>query len=107
MARRWKPSKAAKKEFAQKMNEIDQFCTDNKISSSASSDSYYFTINGQRYRVSNHSVESSCRNSHGKWHTGGREEEVIYIHASKTRIMDIYNDLKVGHKLDGRGNRVS
>lgn len=104
--RKWKPSKTAAREFSQKMNEIDKFCKDNNISQSLSSDSYYFTINGQEYRVSNHSVEASNRNSHGKYHSDGRKDDVIYIHASKTRIMDIYNALKDGKQLDGRGNIV-
>ena len=39
------------------------------------------------------------------YHPEGREADVVYIHASKTRIMEIYNDLKAGHKLDGKGRR--
>lgn len=103
---KWKPSKTARREFAQKMREIDAFCEEHDISQSLSSDSYYFEINGQYYRVSNHSVEASYRNSHGKYHCTGRLDDVIYIHASKTRIMDIYNDLAAGYTLDGRGNRI-
>jgi hypothetical protein len=66
-------------------------------------DSFYFDINGQKYRVSNHSVESSHRNSGGQYHQDGREDDTIYIHASKTRIADIHKLLLAGHKLDGRG----
>ena len=106
MRRKWKPSKTAKREFSKKMQEIDNFCLENGISVSVSNDSYYFTINEQKYRVSNHSVESSCRNSHGKYHTDGRQDNVIYIHAGKTRIIDIYNDLVDGYELDGHGNRI-
>lgn len=51
-------SKKKKKEFAQKMNEIDSFCSKNVIVQSKSSDSYYFHLNGKYYRVSNHSVEA-------------------------------------------------
>lgn len=113
--RRWKPSKTAMKEFAQKMDEIDEFCNKNAISQSAKSDSYYFTIDGQAYRVSNHSIEASNRAAYDdlgnvireKYHPDEREEDVIYIHAGKTRIMDIYNDLKAGYRLDGRGNRIN
>ena len=111
---KWKPSKAAAREFAEKMDEIDQFCRENGIRHSLSSDSYYFQIDGQEYRVSNHSVESS--NSHAynwmgeqtrdEYHPEGRREDVIYIHASKTRIIQIYNDLKNGYKLNGRDNRI-
>ncbi len=100
--RKWKPSKTKAREFAQTMNEIDEFCIANGITQSRTSDSYYFFINGQEYRVSNHSVESSKK----EYHPNGREKEVIYIHASKTRIMDIYKDLSNGYKLNGKGQRV-
>lgn len=110
--RKWKPSKTAKREFAQKMNEIDDFCREHGIHQSARSDSYYFTINGKSYRVSNHSVEASNARAftnlgeqiREKYHPDGREEDVIYIHASKTRIKEIYNNLVAGYELDGRGN---
>lgn len=101
--RKWQPSKSAMKEFAQQMNEIEQFCLENGISSSRTNDSYYFTINNQNYRVSNHSVEKSNANSNGAYHKDGRRDDTIYIHASKTRIIEIYNNLKDGKKLDGRG----
>lgn len=111
--RKWKPSKSAAKEFAQKMSEIDQFCKEHNISASRSNDSYYFTIDGQNYRVSNHSIEASNNKAYhevygkirDKYHPDEREEDVIYIHASKTRIIDIYSDLLNGYTLDGRGNR--
>lgn len=110
---RYKPSKAKAREFAQTMSEIEDFCRENGISRSMSSDSYYFTVNGQKYRVSNHSIEASNAHAFNEWgeqirekyHADGREDDVIYIHASKTRIMDIYNDLQAGYRLDGRGNR--
>ena len=109
----WRPSKTAKREFAQKMEEIDNFCREHNIRSSLSNDSYYFTINDQEYRVSNHSIESSNKGAYDQfgnkireeYHPEGREEGVIYIHASKTRIIEIYNDLSNGYKLDGRGIR--
>lgn len=106
MFRKWKPSKTQKREFAAKMQEIDRFCDEHDISQSFSSDSYYFEINGKYYRVSNHSVETSYNNSGGKYHCLGRLEDVTYIHAGKTRIMDIYDDLANGYTLDGRGNRI-
>lgn len=118
MAYKWKPSKAAKTEFANKMKEIEQFCKDNGIQTSMSGDSYYFTIGDQEYRVSNHSVEASNKGAFREdivtgemvqvrdlYHSDGRKADVIYIHASKTRIIDIYNDLKNGYQLDGRGYR--
>lgn len=57
----WKPSKTAKREFAEKMREIEDFCAKNGIHSSLSNDSYYFTVDGINYRISNHSVEASNR----------------------------------------------
>lgn len=110
---RYKLSKAKAKEFALLMDQIADFCNVNNISASNTSDSYYFAINGQQYRVSNHSVEASNKSAYNaigeklreKYHSDKRDNYVIYIHASKTRIMDIYNDLKAGYVLDGRGNR--
>lgn len=104
MAYKWKPSKSAARAFAQQMREIEDYCIENNISSSYNNDSYYFTINGQNYRVSNHSVEASRRNSGGKYHQDGRSDEVIYIHASKSRLIEIHQALLRGEKLDGNGN---
>lgn len=111
--KRWKPSKQAMREFAQEMDKINDFCVENGISASKNNDSYYFTINGQDYRVSNHSVEASNRCAYDDvygqtrelYHPNGREADTIYIHAGKTRIIQIYEDLMAGYELDGRGNR--
>ncbi len=73
--------------------EIENYCIDHNIS--YSNDSYYFTINGQDYRVSNHSVEVSKRNSGGKYH-----HEVIYIPAGKSRLIEIHQALLRGEKLN-------
>ena len=113
MGYKWKPSKSAKREFAQKMSEIDAFCSENGIIQSSKGDSYYFTVNGTEYRVSNHTIESSNARAYDefgnqireKYHDDARSDDVVYIHASKTRIIDIYNDLKQGIELDGRGQR--
>ena len=109
---KWKPSKTKAREFAKKMTEIDEFCKLNNIEKSMSSDSYYFSIDGQKYRVSNHSVETSnskAFNEFGEqiravYHKGGRADDTVYIHASKTRIIEIYTNLKNGYTLDGCGN---
>lgn len=111
--RKWKPSKAKVTEYASKMNSIDEFCKLNDIHQSSSSDSYYFTIDGVDYRVSNHTVDSSNRKAYNSmreqvrslYHPGGERENVVYITAGKTRIIEIYNDLKNGYELDRRGNR--
>lgn len=116
MARRYgkyRPSKTAAKEFATQMDAIDKFCAEHGIQQSQSSDSYYFTIGEKSYRVSNHSIEASNRGAYDflgcqireKYHDDKRLEDVTYIHASKTRIIDIYNDLVSGYVLDGNGKR--
>lgn len=108
---KWKPSKTARREFATKMDEIGEFCRHNGISQSASGDSYYFTINGVNYRVSNHTIEASNKKAYNFmgekvrdiYHPNGRDDNTIYITASKTRIIEIYNNLQNGVILDGRG----
>lgn len=112
MAYKWKPSKSARLEFAQKMNEIDEFCKLHNISKSTTSDSYYFSINGKNYRISNHTIEAS--NSHAfnefgeqtrPFYHNENENINIYITAGKTRLIEIYNDLIAGYELDARGFR--
>lgn len=96
------------------MKEIDDFIKANNIHQSLSGDSYYFNIGNQEYRVSNHTVDASNRGAYDDfgnqkrdlYHPNGEEDDVIYITAGKTRIIDIYNDLKAGYKLDRRGNRI-
>ena len=113
MSRKWKPSKSAKDEFKKQMQEIEEFITEHNISASLSRDSYYFAIDGISYRVSNHSIEASNRHAFNefgeqireKYHEDTRCKDVVYIHASKTRIRQIFNDLQAGYRLDGRGNR--
>ena len=110
--RKWKPSKSQARAFAQEMEEIAEFCVENGISQSRSGDSYYFTIDGKRYRVSNHTISASNRGAFDEltgekrrelYHDGISEE--IEITAGKTRIREIYNDLKAGYELDKRGFR--
>lgn len=113
--RKWRPSQTARREFAQQMEEISRFCMENGIDQSRNGDSYYFSINGKQYRVSNHSIEASNAHAYNwmgeqvrdKYHADSRSADVTYIHASKTRIIEIYNDLKEGYTLDGRGRRIS
>ena len=113
MAYRYQPSRAKKKEYAAKMREIDEFCQKHGIEQSRSSDSYYFVLNGTRYRVSNHTIAASNRHAYNelgekireKYHNNEENSDVVCITASKTRIMDIYMDLEAGYELDRRGNR--
>lgn len=110
---KYRVSKTKAKAYASEMEKIENFCLENGIEKSYSSDSYYFTIQGQKYRVSNHSIESSNRGAYDslgnkirpEYHSSERDNDVIYIHASKTRIIEIYTDLKNGYILDGRGYR--
>ena len=96
------------------MKEIYDFCTEHGIDASRTNDSYYFTINGVNYRVSNHSVEASNKAAYDEvsgtkrrtlYHNEDRDTNTVYIHASKSRIIEIYNDLAAGFELDGKGNR--
>ena len=89
--RKWQPSKTAKHEFAQTMQKIDDFCSKNGIEQSKNSDSYYFSIGGQKYRVSNHTIESSNNKAfnflgeqvRNLYHDPERKNDIIYIHAGK------------------------
>ena len=98
-------------ERSRKLAEIREFCDAHNIRYSRNQDSYYFTINGVRYRVSNHTVEASNRAAYRKdgsqrralYHPEGREDGTVYIHASHFRIPQIYMDLRMGRQLDGRG----
>lgn len=108
MSYRWKPSKTAAKEFATKMKEIDDYCSNHGITRSRSSDSYYFIHNGVEYRISNHAVERSV-NSYGNNYHGDSDEyrnNVFCIHASKTRLIDIHQLIIKGIKIDHRGNKI-
>lgn len=112
--RKWTPSKTTAREFANTMEKIKEFCDKNGIGYSKSCDSYYFRLNGVDYRVSNHTIEASNYRAYDEfgnqirdlYHPEGREKNTVYITAGKTRIMDIYNDLKAGYKLNKRGNRI-
>ena len=88
----YRPSAAKRQEFHEKMLEVEAFCKKYGISASRNNDSYYFSIEGQRYRVSNHSVEASNRAAFDEYtgeqlkelyHDPEREEDVIEILAGK------------------------
>lgn len=99
MFKQYKPSKAKRTQFAKEMKEIEEFCTQN----------------GTNYRVSNHTIEASNRAAfdidtgmykRDLYHETERKDDTVYIHAGKTRIIDIYNDLKAGYKLNGKGYKI-
>lgn len=108
---KWKPSKTEARAYAEKMEKIKAFCEQNGIYQSRAGDSYYFTLNGVNYRVSNHTTQASDAGAFDIYGEKIRElyhdndDKIINIIAGKTRIIEIYNDLKEGYDLDGRGNR--
>ena len=116
-SKKWKPNKKEAEEFKNKMNEIEQFLDKHAdVSASSSRDSFYFWLNGQYYRVSNHSIESSNARAYDKWtheqirdkyHDDERDKDTFYIHASKTRIIEIYNAIASGKKVNGRGQIIA
>ena len=111
MAYKYRPSAAARAEFGEKMRAIADFCAAHDITVSTAGDSYYFTVGGVEYRVSNHTVAASNRHAYDDfgnqvrdlYHPDGERRDVVYITAGKTRIIDIYNDICAGYKLDRRG----
>ena len=110
--RKWKPSKKKVEEFVQKMDEVQAFCLEKDIGFSSKMDSFYFTVGGKKYRVSNHTVAASNRkatNFLGEqvrelYHPNGLEDDTVYITAGKTRLIEVYNNILTGKKLDKRGN---
>ena len=110
-------SKSAKKEYAIKMVKIKDFCDKNFIFYSKNMNSYYFEINGKQVRVSNHTIKASDKGQFRENSETFELEKVrdsyhedkkytFEITASKTRIIEIYNDLKEGYKLNKRGYRI-
>ena len=110
----YKFSKVAKRDFKEQMDLIRTFCQEHNIQHSLSFDSYYFTIDGKHYRVSNHTIAASDR---GMFNQNGEQirdsyhdqdiDVTINITASKTRIITIYSDLLRGLKLDKRGRVIN
>lgn len=109
---KFKMSKTARCEYAAKMAEIEDFCKAHDIKRSFSGDSYYFYLNGQNYRVSNHTVAESNRAAFEEftgeqlrevYHEGGERADTIYIKAGKLRICEIYNALAAGKEVDECG----
>ena len=83
------------------MSEIKKFCKANNITCSGSEhpNIYHFTLNGVDYCVSNFAFERyMCKDKFDF-------DKTVFITAGRTRIIDIYEDLKAGYKLDKRGFR--
>ena len=77
--------------------QLRAFCQEHGIAHSQSFQSFYFTLGGQKFRLSNHSVELA---NLGRTlmqlplvHPEGREADVIYIHAPKEQLIPIYTQL--------------
>jgi hypothetical protein len=102
MGFKYKFSKSKAREYAEKMDSVQSFCDDNCIQYAVSLDSFYFTLHGQKYRVSNHRIPANSYH-----HPTGYQDDVIYITAGKTRIEQIYTDLKNGKQLNKRGEVIS
>lgn len=113
---KWKPNKAQVAEFKKQMEELDAFLEEHwhDVKASMSRDSFYFMYNGTPYRVSNHSIEASNKKAYNwrgeqvreKYHPDERDKETRYIHASKTRFIEIYNRIMSGIEVDGHGNAM-
>lgn len=88
--RKYNLSKTKIKEYKEKMKEIEEFCKENNIKPYCNYDYYEFELNGINFTVQNFATPTSTENE-------------VYIYASKTRIIEIYNNLKAGKKLDHRG----
>lgn len=109
----YKPSKTEAVEFANKMKEISEYCIHNGIDSSISKDSYYFSVNGTRYRISNHTIAKSNKEAfrdgikmRDEYHPEGEEEDTVYITASKTRLIEIHKAILDGKALNRRGRVI-
>lgn len=112
---KWKPSKAKAREYVEKLDELRAFCDEHGISYSGTMDSYYFTVDGRKYRVSNHTVSASNDKAYRldemtgemvkvreKYHDP--EDDIICITAGKTRLIEVYSNVLTGRQLDKRGN---
>jgi hypothetical protein len=105
-------SRTKAKEYAQEMERINDFCNEHGISASRNLDSFYFKLNGISYRVSNHTMEASDRGMRDSL-TGEKlresyhkyDDDLVCITAGKTRIVQVYCDLKAGYELTKRGLR--
>lgn len=88
--------------------DVRSFCRANGIRMSDSG-SYYFELYGQRYRVSDHSVEESNRGAYDKrgyqrrrlYHPNGRESDVKYIISSDIEF--VYLNLLNGNRVSSKG----
>lgn len=108
---KYKPSKEAAAAYAEQIKTLRAFCAENNISSSRSGESYYFALNGKKYRISNHTIDSSDAGAYdrngeqirGLYHY---DADLICYTASRLRVIEIYTALQAGKKLNARGKEV-
>ena len=111
---KWKPNRAEAQEYKEQIEKINKFVEEKGITKSLNGSSYYFQLNGQFYRVSNHTIEASNKGAEdefgnilrAKYHQDGGDPNVTYITASKMRIIEIYTNLEKGLKLNKRGQVI-
>ena len=90
------------------MNDVRSFCKANGIRMSGSG-SFYFELYGQKYRVSNHTIEESNRGAYDKkgrqirrlYHPNGRETDTIYILSNDIEF--VYLNLRNGNRVSSNG----
>ena len=80
-------------EYKRKMREIEKFCKENNIKASYNYNNYEFELNGIKYTIQNCATPPSTENE-------------VFIYAGKTRLIEIYDCLKAGKKIDRRGNVI-
>ena len=86
----------------EQIQDIEDYCYKNRIKVCNNS-SYYFSINGMDYRVSDHRL--ATRPSSVKERFGN--DKFYSIIADPLKIVEIHSALKKGKKIDVRGRLIS
>lgn len=96
MAYRFKPNRAEKDAYIEKIQALESWIDGEGralFAEKAQTGTVYFAVNGQRYRVSSHKP-------------GVNYDGEITFHAAPTRAPEIAADLLAGKRLNGRGVAV-
>jgi len=115
-------AKKPKTRNAKEERSLNRFCLANGIKRSKKGVSFYFEIDGKKYRVSDHTIEESKQGQLLKaqmgtvltgrdivpnyYHNEEKDEGVIQIDAPKNRLIQIYKDIQSGYQVDREGKRV-
>lgn len=102
-----------RRNYVERLEALDAFCEEHDIMCNVHRDSFYFELNGKRYRVSNHSIKANWERAYSGmrddlkplYHPNGYDKSIIYIHAGKFRVPQIYEDIRAGYDLNLRGYR--